>query len=376
MALQSSGPIDISDIQTELGSSSGSLRTLSAAAGKSTPDAMSEFYGYSNFTASSNFAPILYTGNSSTQSITTGFQPDLVWMKGRSNYYVHQATDSVRGVTKNLFPNYNLSEYTETNTVQSFNSNGFTLGSEARINASGTTYVAWTWKAGNGTSTNTNGTVTSTVSANQAAGFSISIFTAPTTNNIGFTVGHGLSQAPEVFIIKDRDLTGVGWHVYSSHLPSSTSAYLQLNESNGTATAPLWNSANPTSSIINLRSGWAMGAGNKCVVYSWHSVAGYSKFGTFTGNDSTQTITTGFQPRWVMIKSLLGSSSGMADWHIYDSARGFGTSSSYTTPYLKANKTDTEVNNNYVSVTSTGFTMNTYYQNLSGWGDFFYMAFA
>lgn len=373
MALQSSGQIDISDIQAELGSSSGSLRTLSAAAGFSAPDAMSEFYGYSAFSNTTSFAPVTYTGNGSTQSITTGFQPDLVWIKARSYAYVNELTDAVRGNTKNLFSDQALAEYTETNTVQSFNSNGFTIGSEARINQSGQTYVAWCWKGGNGTVTNTNGTVTSTVSANQAAGFSIATYTGPGYTGSNVTVGHGLSQAPELYIVKNRSY-GVGWLGWNTVTPSSGTDYFFLNSGGafGTAAQPV-----PTSTVNYLQSAGnfeSVYSGHSYVMYSWHSVSGYSKVGKYTGNAGTNAITTGFAPRFVMIKAVTTTGS----WFLHDIQR-LGTHG-YSDKYLQANSNATEIDssdNDLLEFTSTGFTLRTNFGDYNGSGQtYIYLAIA
>jgi len=375
MALQSSGPIDISDIQTELGSSSGSLRALSASAGKSIPDAMSEFYGYSNFTAAGNFAPIAYTGNGSTQSISTGFQPDLVWIKNRVSTYGHCWFDSIRGTNNVLQCNSTAAESTVANTLTSFNSNGFSLGSNGNVNANNNTYIAWCWKAGNGTSTNTNGSVTSTVSVNQAAGFSIIKFTSPGPSNTPFSVGHGLSSAPDLIILKDTDTNGTNWPVYSSSFSSPATTELKLNYYQAISSSTAWDSSNPTSSVINLRSGSGILANKECIIYAFTSIPGYSKIGAYTATGSAQTITTGFQPRFVMIKCInIGNSATTFGWNIFDSARGLGSN----TPYLLASEQSTEQSgtNNWLSVTSNGFTLNSYWLNGGGWGDHFYMAFA
>jgi len=316
---------------------------------------------------------ITWTQENIEWSSRMDFQPDLVWIKCRNQAGWHRIADAVRGANKQLASNSANNETSVTNELTSFNSNGFTLSNSSDVNGA-ENYVAWAWKAGNGTSTNTNGTVTSTVSANQAAGFSISTFTAPATNNIGFTIGHGLSQAPEMFIIKDRDLTGVGWHVYSSYLPSSASAYLQLNSTNAYTTALLWNSANPSSSIINLRSGWSMGAGNKCVLYSFHSVTGYQKVGSYTGNAGTNAITTGFAPRFVMIKAVTTTGA----WFLHDMSR-LGTHG-YSDKYIQANSNTTEIDssdNDLLEFTSTGFTLRTNFGDYNGSGQtYIYLAIA
>lgn len=358
MALQSSGQINISDIQAELGSSSGSLRTLSAAAGFSAPDAMSEFYGYSSLTPSDNFIPVTYTGNSGQQTISTGFQPDFVWIKGRSGYS-HALFDVVRGAGKNLPISVSL-EGSSTQSLQSFNSTSFDLGVDSDVNYTGAGYVAWCWKGGNGTSANTNGSVTSTVSVNDAAGFSVVGWTTIAQNATAYTVGHGLSAAPDLIIIKDRQTFGVGVHVYSSAFPNPQKEYLQLNLGDAlyTNNTNIWNNTAATSSVWSMKSGYAMAAGANCIAYCFRNISGYQKIGSYTGNGvaslSNPLINTGFQPRFVMIKNI--DYVQYPAWFIFDSARN---PTNPVNKYLVANSSGGEgaggVSTDYIRFESTGF---------------------
>lgn len=369
MALQSSGQIDISDIQTELGSSSGSLRTLSAAAGFSVPDAMSEFYGYSAFNPADHFAPITYSGTSSTRSITTGFQPDLVWIKCRNQPGWNRIADAVRGVNKQIASNSANNESTYTNELTSFNSNGFTLGNSADVNGSPENYVAWSWKGGNGTVTNTNGTVTTTVSANQAAGFSIATYTGPGYTGSNVTVGHGLSQAPELYIVKNRSYSAdwLGWNTVT---PSSGTDYFFLNSTAqfGPAAQPA-----PTSTVNYLQTSGnfeSVYGGHSYVMYSWHSVSGYSKVGKYTGNGNSTgpIITTGFQPRFLMLKLTDGTGG---NWQIMDSSRGEDIQL-----YANLNNAEGPIYNG-VDFLSNGFQPKTSYVEFNGLNkNYLYLAIA
>jgi len=237
----------------------------------------------------------------------------LVWLKSRSNATDNELTDSVRGVTKSLISNSTAAEATDTQGLTAFNSNGFTLGTDANYNGSGRTFVGWQWQAGQGTNTtNTSGTITSTVSVNASAGFSIVTFT--TTAGVK-TVGHGLGVAPALIIVKPRAVVA-DWYVYGSNY--SNTQYLKLNTTDSLITdTNLWNSTTATSSVFTLGSSW--GSGNTLVAYCWTPIAGYSAFGSYTGNGSTDGpfVYTGFRPKYLLVKS----SSLAQNWTIFDSSR-------------------------------------------------------
>lgn len=267
-------------------------------------------------------AATLYTGNGSTQSITNAgsFKPDLVWMKSRSTTWENVLEDSVRGATKVLSSNLTQAEYTSATSLTAFNSNGFSLGADNNINQSGQTYVGWQWQAGQGsTSSNTNGTITSTVSVNATAGFSVVTYTGTGANA---TVGHGLGVAPSMIIVKSRSQGGTAtysWAVWHSALAGTE--YLLLNGTAAKATAAtVWNSTVPTSSVFSLGTD-SIANGNTVtyVAYCWAGIAGFSKFGSYTGNGSADGpfVYCGFRPRFVLIKS----SSGLENWIIQDTSR-------------------------------------------------------
>jgi len=271
--------------------------------------------------ANKYFDVTTYTGTGSAQSIVNsgGFQPDWVWMKprsfGGSPVTGHNTLyDVLRGATKELYSDLTSGEATNSQSLTSFNSNGFSVGTEQRNNNSGSSYVGWQWKA-NGTGvTNTAGSITSTVSANTSAGSSVVTYTAQSSGT--GTVGHGLGVAPRMIITKERVTAPSNWSTY--HASLGNTAYLLLNTTNAGVTASAaWNNTSPTSSVFTLGSAFA-GAGTM-VAYCFSEVAGYSKFGSYTGNGSTDGpfIFTGFRPRYVMFKRTNTTGS----WYILDTAR-------------------------------------------------------
>jgi hypothetical protein len=262
----------------------------------------------------------LYTGNGAARSITNAgnFSPDLVWMKRRNSVSNHYLQDTVRGALQSLFSDSTSAEATQANTLTSFNSNGFSLGTDAGINNNGDTYVAWQWQAGQGsTSSNTSGTITSTVSVNTTAGFSIVTYTGTGANA---TVGHGLGVAPKMIFFKQRSGgTARAWQVYHVAMGNGGGAY--LNQTNAySADATAFNNTSPTSSVFSLGSSiYPNQSGSPIVAYCWAEIAGFSKFGSYTGNGSTDGpfIYTGFRPKFVMIKRT----DATDDWVILDTSR-------------------------------------------------------
>jgi hypothetical protein len=279
----------------------------------------------------------LYTGNGSTQTISgLGFSPDLVWIKSRSFAESHRILDKIRTATKVLYSDLTNAEGTDSTGLTAFNSDGFTLGSSTAYNQSSSTFVAWAWDAGSSTVTNTQGSITSTVSvrANATAGFSVVTYTGTATN---CTVGHGLGVAPDILIAKRRDSSGA-WYVYHRTLGDLTR--LQLNETSAaTVGTSFWNSTNPTSTVFSIGSDSQINAnGGTFVVYAFAPVVGYSSFGSYTGNGSaTGPVISGlgFEPYFVMIKA----SSRTGDWFMYDAIRSI---SNPRTDKLKANSSAAE----------------------------------
>jgi hypothetical protein len=322
-----------------------------------------------------HFNTVLYTGTGAALSITdVGFQPDLVWSKARNTGTPwHQLTDSVRGTTKQLFSNEVDAEDTNADKLTSFDSDGFTLGSNGGINGSGDTYVAWNWKASNATAvSNTEGTITSQVSANTTAGFSIVSFTGPVSSS---TVGHGLGVAPSMIILKNRDIGTAGyvWLVYHQSLGNTKAVFLNTTAAE-TANTQYWLNTTPTSTVFSVGSAIITGA-EKMIAYCFSEVEGYSKFGSYTGNGSADGtfVYTGFRPAFVMIKRT----DSTANWHIKDTERD---PYNFMERYLNANDSAAEgsgVSSLYVDYLSNGFKLRgtSTTINPSG-GTLIYMAFA
>ena len=270
-----------------------------------------------NVTIPTYFKTIAFTGNGGTQSITGfGFKPDFLWIKSTSgNTYSHVLTDSSRGVNRQVYSNDSSAETTYVSNVTSFDADGFSLGSATDSNASGANYLAYGWQANGGTtSSNTNGSITSTVQVNTNLGFSIVTYTGTGSSA---TVGHGLSSAPEFIIVKNRS-GNYSWTTGSSVL-NDANAYSDLNANKWSQSGTPWSSTQPTSSVFSLGTYVAVnGSGQNMIAYCFHSVAGYSKMGTYTGTGSSNSITgLGFQPSWVMIKC---TSVGPEDWPIFSTA--------------------------------------------------------
>jgi hypothetical protein len=319
------------------------------------------------------FNVVTYTGTGSSQTISVGFQPDFVWIKSRSNAQDHKLTDAVRGVTKSLESNTTDAEATDTNGITAFTSTGFTVGSDSTYNTNAYTYVAWCWKANGAGSSNTAGSITSTVSANTSAGFSIVTYTGTGANA---TVGHGLGVAPRFIIVKDRTSGGTDWYTRHSSY-GGNDWYQQLNLTSGVnTTTTIWNNTAPTSTVFSLgTSGAANNSGSSFVAYCFAEVAGYSSFNSYTGNGSTDGVFvyTGFRPKFIMIKRVTG---GTGSWAMYDTSRNtFNVSDKE----LAANESSSEYTRTeaHMDILSNGFKL----RNTDGWHNvsgslYIYMAVA
>jgi hypothetical protein len=321
------------------------------------------------------FNTVLYTGNGSTQSITgVGFQPDLVWAKSRSNAYWHTLVDAVRGrayILASNTTNADIGPEPSDKELTAFTSDGFSLGPDYNlsINSSGATFVAWNWKANGSGSSNTAGSITSTVSANTTSGFSIVTYTGTGAND---TVGHGIGIAPSMIIIKNRSTSSYDWMVY--HTSIGNTQYLRFNQTDAAATSSsAFNNTSPTSTVFSLGNG---SLGNQStytyVAYCFAEVAGYSKFGSYTGNGSADGafVFTGFRPAYVMIKRT--SSTG--DWFIYNNKT---SPSNVVNLYLTANTSGAEGTYATLDFLSNGFKLRVSDAEVNGNGStFIYMAFA
>jgi hypothetical protein len=294
----------------------------------------------------------------------------LVWIKSRSAARDHKLTDSVRGATKALISNSTAAETTDSTGITAFTSNGFTLGASSVYNNSGATYVAWCWQAGQGTtSSNTNGTITSTVSVNASAGFSIVTYTG---TGAAATVGHGLGVAPSMIIYKQRSQVS-NWTVMHKSLANMTTSNLLLNST--AAVDTLTNTvAAPTSSTFGVSLSVA-GSGQTCVAYCWTPIAGFSAFGSFVGNGSSDGtfVYTGFRPRFVMFKQT----NAVSDWQIIDTARSpYNVTNTALFPNLSIAETTAPPTYDR-DFLSNGFKMRSTASYINGSGNtFIYMAYA
>ena len=317
------------------------------------------------------FNTLLYAGNGSTQSITgVGFQPDWVWVKCRNNGKHHSVYDSVRGATKYLYMNLNYAEVTDSNSLTSFDSDGFSVGTFGDVNAS-FNFSSWNWKA-NGTSTTnpSGGTITTTASVNTTAGFSVFTYTG---NGSAAHIAHGLGVAPTVVIIKVRSTTD---HWFVKHPGIASNEYLYLNgDSAKVSGANAWSATNPDATKIYIGTdGGVNASGVTYVCYAFAEKQGYSKFGSYTGNGNADGtfVYTGFRPAWVMIKK----SSGTNEWGIWDNKR---STFNVTDDIIYANLDNTEAtsNANGLDFVSNGFKIRASGDLFNGSsGSYVYMAFA
>jgi len=331
---------------------------------------------HSSTQADDHFNTVLWSGNSSTQAITgLGFQPDWVWGKTRSGAYGHGLYDTSRGISNVLSAESSNAESSYAS-FSSFDSDGFTLGGNALLNESGKTYVAWNWKANGGTtSSNSDGTTTSTVQANTTAGFSIITYTGNAT--AGATIGHGLGKAPKWVITKARS-GSYSWLVGHDGLASDpwTDAVL-LDTTDAVSDSNLfWNDTAPNSSVITLGGAYNPVNGNNVtyVMYAFAEIEGYSKFGSYTGNGNADGtyVYTGFRPAWIMFKRTDSTNH----WLMLDNKRNVNNP---VHKFLLANATDAEdtSNDQDTDFTSNGFKVrNSNARNNASGGTYIYMAFA
>ena len=320
----------------------------------------------------------LWSGASGDLNITgLDFQPDFVWLKSRNTTGAdHKLVDVVRGNSKGLKSNETEVESTDVEGIQSFNSDGYTLGdNDGNYNRVGRTYVGWSWLAGGTASSNTDGSITSTVSVNTTAGFSIVSYTGTGANA---TVGHGLGSAPKVVIVKTRDAAR-DWTVYHGGISNMASGYIILNASDAFSTAfsTIWNNTNPTSSVFSVgTANTSNNLNSNYIAYCFAEKKGFSKFGSYVGNGTTGVdgagdgtfIYTGFKPSMIIIKPT----STTGNWQILDNKRpGFNESDNLAPNNNVAENTS----NDFVDLVSNGFKLRSGTYSASG-VTYIYMAFA
>ena len=297
----------------------------------------------------------IFTGtNGSGQSITgVGFQPDMIWIKHRTDISDHVLTDAVRGVTKYTRPNATDAETTNAQAITAFGTDGFTHGTLGDIDSTGNV-CSWNWKAGGGQgSSNTDGSINTTyTSVNTTAGFSISKYTG---TGSAATVGHGLGAVPKLIIIKKQNSnTGADWYVY--HASNGNDSKIWLNQTSAKGTGTHMNNTTPTSSVFSIGTPTEVNnSGDTYVAYCFAEKTGYSKFGKYTGNGNGDGtfVYTGFKPKFIITKR----SSGSEEWNINDTTRD-----SYGNPLdanLLANTTAAETDYDRLDAVSNGFKMRT-----------------
>jgi len=319
------------------------------------------------------FNTVLYDGTGVSNPITgVGFQPDLVWIKNRfASNSSHTLIDSVRGVsssgTSYLHSNTTDDELFSTNMPSSLDLDGFTSeGNQIFTNKNGDDYVAWCWKAGGAAVSNTDGDITSQVSANVANGFSIVKWSGDNSN---MDIGHGLNSAPEIVIRKSLNLLN-SWAFDTSAVDGSWD-YLFLNTT--AAKANHSSISLPTSTTFNT-SGTSYNS-SSMIAYCFHSVAGVSKVGSYTGTGAVgKEIVTGFEPAFVMVKRT----NGTGDWMMHDNKRSANNGDGQDLVlYANLNNSEDQYSSGGVVFNSDGFTLNVTVTstNLNG-GEYIYYAVA
>jgi len=313
----------------------------------------------------------LYTGDGTDgRGITgVGFQPDWCWFKARSTAYENQVYDVVRGATKRLVTNDNTAEGTQTNGLQSFDSDGFTVGNANGTNVNAVTYASWNWLASNSTASNTDGSITSTVSANTTSGFSIVKYTGSGANA---TVGHGIGVAPKMVIIKRLE-NATHWLVGGGNIGWTKNLYLSTTSAEQTANH--FQDQSPSSSVVYMTNDGALNNSSEdYIMYCFAEKKGFSKFGSYTGNGNADGtfIYTGFKPAWFLFKKT----DSLGSWIIKDNKRlGYNG----IVPHLQANTSDTENTDGWseVDFLSNGIKLRNADSAMNGSGvSFIYMAFA
>lgn len=318
-----------------------------------------------------HFDATLWTGTGSTQSITNagGFQPDFVWSKRRNGIASNILIDSIVG--GNPPERYLSSDTTSATTanadvITALNNNGFTVGTSGALNGSTNTYVGWQWKAGGSTTVNTSGSISSNVSVNATAGFSVVTFTGTGASG---SIGHGLGVAPKFMIFKRRDATN-DWNVLTNATGSNQYGFLNLTTAFAAA-GETW-----TSTVVNIGANFVNGG--TYVSYCFAEVEGYSKFGSYTGNGSTNGPFqyTGFRPKFIVVKKT----SDVGEWAQYDSVRETFNPNGAGEGRLRLNTTAAAAGADsaqYIDFLSNGFKIrNTSGFNNDSGGTYIYMAFA
>jgi hypothetical protein len=318
-----------------------------------------------------HFKTVLWTGDGAARSITgIGFTPDLVWIKRRTETADHRIFDSVRGPAKILYSNSTAQENPDTSSLTSFDDDGFSAVSDYGTNGNGGNFVAWCWKAGGAAVENTDGSITSQVSANQTAGFSIVSYTGD-GSDANRTVGHGLGKTPTFIIVKARDEASRHWLIW--HNAYSNDEAMLFNT--GTPAGSRFGPDAPTSNVFGVYGGQGNRGTTKFISYCWTEIEGFSKFGSYVGNGDPDGsfVYCGFKPAWVMIKQT----NDVNNWHIADSSR---KSINPVNMVLRANLSNIESPNNTsfdIDFVSNGFKLRSTNDELNeGSSTYIFAAFA
>ena len=327
---------------------------------------------------SAYFQTATYTGDGSTSLTITNdgnsdLKPDLAWFKRRDSGANHNLYDSSRGATTMLYSNLTDAEYTNAQSLQTFNTDGFTVGNYGTVNAGSGTFVAWQWKANGGTTaSNTDGDITSTVQVNSDAGFSIVTDSPP--NNTARSIGHGLGVAPQVIIRRARNRVE-NWRVFHSAAGSTGALTLDGTDAYNSSTVLF---TGVTSTTFGVGTDFSVNGGYNYISYCFAEKQGYSKFGSYVGNGSANGpfVYTGFKPAFVLVKNI----SDAYDWRLLDSSRNtFNAADLLLMPNNNSAEFDgsTHGTNMGIDFVSNGFKLRTTYVGMNTSGDtFIYMAFA
>ena len=329
---------------------------------------------YITFQPSDHFNTLTYSGTggngtTTTQAITgAGFQPDWVWLKQRTGTQNHQLCDVIRGANNVILSNSSNAQAADTQIINSFDSDGFTAGYQDQANDIGHTYVSWLWKGGGSGSANTDGSTSSTVSANTTAGFSIVKYTNPSSGS-PFTVGHGLGAVPKMIMVKNLSASQA-WGVY--HTGPGFGKYLQLNSTSDEAAANLV-TATSTTTFSTYQDHHS--TGNELIAYCFAEKKGFSKIGIYRGNGNANgpMVYTGFKPAFVLFKEYTGP--GSSNWTIQDNKRvGYNPNNNRIYPNDSAAENTSSFR---IDILSNGFKLRSSDTDSNRNGnDFLYLAFA
>ena len=310
---------------------------------------------------SAYFKVQLYTGNGSANhaqtfaDTDTDMQPDFVWIKNRDSTDSHCLFDAVRGATEVLHADGTAGEATDADTLDSFTSDGFQVDADVKVNTNTEKYVAWCWKE------------------SATAGFDIVSFTG---NDTARTISHSLSAVPAVFVIKNRE-QDANWQVYHEKTNASPEDYgLFWDSTSATVSrdSSYFNSTAPTSSVFSVGTNSRVNDdGEGIITYLWAPVQGFSKFGSYTGNDNADGtfVYLGFRPAFVMVKK----SSDTGHWLIFDSKR-LGYNVDNQELYANATTVEADRSDDTIDFLSNGIKFRSTWDAANDASTFIYMAFA